>query len=531
MKKILVAFACAFTMMAAGCDQKPAEAAPKSAQKPSGAPRTFTFRIPGEPETLDWNRAHTPIETYLLMNLMEGLVTFDAKLNIVPSLAESWKKSPDGRIYNFKLRKDVKWSDGVPMKAKDFVYSWKRLLSPLTAASYAYFLFDIEGAEDFNAGKLKDFEKVGVKALDDYTLQVRLAKPVAHWIYVPTFWVTFPLREDIVKKYGEGWSTPGRMASLGPFTLAAHELDSKIILKKNPHYVGQSGNVDQVVGLIVKDDSTALSLYESGKLDFLTDISTLDLKRLFGRDDLKTFPYLKTGYLGFVTEKFPLTNPKVRRAVVMAIDKAKIPDLLHGGQVPATSFVPPGILAHSQKVGLPFDPARARAELKEAGVDTTRPVKLELICPNWDKQLTLAQFLQNELKKNLGINVIIQMFDNKTFRAQLDLHTYPLFEASWSADYPDPDNFLSVFLSNAGNNRTTWKNKKFDDLVLKGRFMQDAKARDKVYLDAQKILIEEEAVMMPLYYEPNKALVRDRVKGLELNPLNYLFLRKVNLES
>lgn len=492
--------------------------------------RVFTLRIPGEPETLDWNRAHTMVETYVLMNLMEGLVTFDGGLKPVPSLAKGWTVSPDGRTYTFKLREGVKWSDGVPLKAKDFVYSWKRLLSPVTAASYAYFLFDIEGAELFNKGTLRDFDAVGIKAPDDGTLVVKLARPVAHWLSIPTFWVTFPLREDVVEKHGNSWASPGRMVTLGPYLLVTHDMDTRVVLKPNPLYWGSRGNLDQIVGLIVRDDSTALSLYEAGRIDFLTDIATLDLKRLEGRADLKTFPYLKVGYVGFVADKYPLSNARFRRAIAMAVDKSKFSQVLHGGQTPAMSFVPPGLLGHSSKVGLPFDPIRARSELRSSGVDlTAKKLTLEMIFPNWDKASTLAQFLQAELKKNLALEVVLKPFDNKTYRAQLALRAAPIFEASWSADYPDPDNFLSVFLSGSGNNWTSWKSESFDELVLNARNVRDTKVRTDLYTQAQKLLLEDQAVVMPLYYEPNRALVRGTVRGLELNPLNYLLLKKVNL--
>jgi oligopeptide transport system substrate-binding protein len=501
-----------------------------SAASVLAAPRSFSFRIPGEPETLDWNRAHTPIENLLLVNLMEGLVAYDSKMKVTPALATSWTTSPDGKTYTFKLRPGVKWSDGVPLKAQDFVYSWKRLLSPLTAASYAYFLFDIQGAKEFNQGTLKDFSAVGVRALDDATLQVKLKHPVAHWIHMPTFWVTFPLREDIVEKFGSsGWASPGKMVTVGPYMLVSHDLDSKFVLKANPLYYGQRGNIEQVIGLIITDDSTALSLYETGKLDFLTDISTLDLKRLAGRPDLKSFPYLKTGYLGFVVNKFPVSNVNVRRAIGMAIDKTKLTEVLHGGQKPASSFVPPPLFASSTKVGLPFDPARAKKELQNSGLEISSSIKIELILPNWDKTLTVGEFIQGQLKQNLGLTVEINPFDNKTFRAQLDLHSFPLFEASWSADYPDPDNFLSMFLSDSGNNRTLWKNSEYDRLVLAARTQQNQKAREKNYLEAQKILLEKDVALIPLYYEPNSALVRPSVKGLEINPLNYLLLRKVSI--
>jgi oligopeptide transport system substrate-binding protein len=163
--------------------------------------KTFTFRLLGDPETLDWNRAHTSVETHLLINLMEGLVSYDKDLGVIPALAETWTRSSDGKTYTFKLRKGVKWSDGVPLTAKDFVYSWKRLLSPVTSASYAYLLFEVEGAEDFYKGKSADFSTVGVSAPDDSTFVVKLRNPVAYFIHIPTFWVTFPLREDVVHSF------------------------------------------------------------------------------------------------------------------------------------------------------------------------------------------------------------------------------------------------------------------------------------------------------------------------------------------
>jgi oligopeptide transport system substrate-binding protein len=496
---------------------------------PSDNVKTFTFRIQGEPETLDWNRAHTPIESYVLTNIMEGLLTFDGNLKVVSALATDWKISPDGKVYTFNIRQGVKWTDGVELTAEDFVYSWKRLLSPVTAASYAYMLFDIVGAEDYNRGKLQDFSKVGIQATSKYQFSVTLKQPLTYWIYIPTFWVTFPMRQDIVEKFGPGWETPGRMVTLGPYQYVSHDLESKIVLTANPNYYGKRGNIEKVVGLIVRDDTTALTLYESGRLDFLVDISTVDLKRLAGRKDLKTFPYIKTGYLGFVTSKYPVSDVKLRRAIAMAIDKSQLGKILYGGQQAATSFVPPPLLGSSKSVGLKFDPLQAKDELRASGVDLTKTLKLDLVLPNWDKPTTVAQFIQQQLKKNLSVQADIHAFDHRSFRTQLDLFTYPLLEASWSGDYPDADNFLSLFMGAAGNNKTSWKNAEYDSLVIKGRSEKNQKKREKIYLDAQKILLETDAVIVPLYYEPNMALVKARVKGFELNPLNYLQLRKINL--
>lgn len=504
------------------------QASAKNVAAPLATPTTtFTFRLPGDPETLDWNRAHTAVETWLLTNLMEGLVTHDDKMNVVPSLAESWTKSPDGKTYTFKLRKGVKWSDGVPLKAADFIYSWKRLLSPVTAAAYAYLLFDVEGAEEFYQGKITDFSKVGISSPDENTISIRLSKPVAHFIHIPTFWVTYPLRQDIVEKHGTSWSKPGRMVTVGPFELSSYDLDSKIVLTANPNYYGIRGNIQTAVGQIVKEDSTALTLYETGKLDLLTDIATIDLKRLEGRTDLLKFPYLKTGYLGFVVDQYPISSLHLRRAIALSIDKNRIGEFLHGGQKATGSFIPEGMLGFNRKIGPGYDPAAAKKELSQSGVKVG--TRVELVSTNWEKNLTLAQFIQAEVKKNIGIDIAIRSFDHKTFRAQLELYSFPIFLLSWSADFPDPDNFMSVFLSLSGNNRTKWKNSTFDAKVLLARYNQNQRARETLYNEAQKVLVDDELAIIPLYNEPILALLNPRVKGVRINALNSLQMREINL--
>lgn len=500
-----------------------AVAAPKSALPAD----TFTFRVLSEPSTLDWNRAHTVVENYLLTNLMEGLVELDEKLAVKPALAESWKKSPDGKKYTFQIRKAAKWSDGVPLKAQDFVTSWKRLLTASTGASYAYLLFDVVNAEAYFKGQVKDFSQVGVVAKGDHTLEVTLARAVDYWKYIPSFWVTYPLRQDILDKYGAAWARPGKMVTVGPYVLASHEIDSKLVFDVNPHYWGMRGNVKKVVAQIVKDDSTALTLYESGQLDYLTDIPSLDLKRLSGRPDLKSFPYLKTGYLGFSINVDAVRDARVRRALAMGFDKSKFGELLHGGQKPATGFLPPLMPMHDSKVGLPFDVARAKRELAASGAG--KSITVSMTIPNFERASTISQYLQSEWKKNLGVDVTIQPFDHKTFRAQLNLHKFASYVLSWSADYPDPDNFMAIFEGDAGNNRTTWKNPRYDELVGKARVSQNPVERKRLYSEAQKLLLETDAVIVPLYYESNLALVSPRVKGFALSPINYFYIRKVNL--
>jgi len=511
--------------------------------------KVFTLRLSGEPETLDWNRAHTPIEGNLLSNLMDGLVAFDPQLKVIPALAQSWKVSSDGKVYEFHLRKDVQWSDGVALRAQDFVFSWKRLLSPETAAAYAYFLYDVVGAEAFNRGELKDFNQVGIQALDDHTLQVTLSRPTAYWISIPTFWVTFPLREDVVKKEGSRWTEPGKMVTLGPFTLASWQHDSKVILKANPTYRhpgvrsensansnAKSGSkpeanptsLEQIVALIVQDNSTAMNLYQSGQIDFLADIPWAETMRWEGKPDLRKFPYLKTVYLGFVVDRPSVSDVKLRKAIAKALDKTKLGQLLSGESEPANSWVPPLMLGYSKRIGLAFGRDSVEHQVKQHAI---KAGPIELLVPNREQSVLVGQFIQAELQKNLGLTVSLQPFDNKTYRAKMDQKSYPMFIASWSADYPDPDNFLSVFLSSSGNNRTKWSNKTYDAGITKARHLQNTKERESIYFQLQKLLLEQEVVLVPLYYNSNWALVNTRVENLEVNPLNYLNLRNVKFSG
>jgi oligopeptide transport system substrate-binding protein len=214
----------------------------------------------------------------------------------------------------------------------------------------------------------------------------------------------------------------------------------------------------------------------------------------------------------------------------MAIDKNQIGALRHGGETAATSLVPPQVLGYSKQIGLAFNPTEAKKEFQLAGLTPGSDLKVDLLLANWDRPMLLAQYLQEQLKKNLGISIILNPFDHKTFRSQLELHSYSMYMNSWGADYPDPDNFVSVFLGDSGNNRTEWKNATYDKLVEDARSTQDPAVRLSKYTQAQRILEEDDAIVLPLFYEPNMALVRGRVKGLELNALNYLYLKRVNLD-
>ena len=493
-------------------------------------PRVLRVRALGDPQTLDWNRAHTWMDGILIYNLMEGLVTVDSKLKAAPALAQKWVVSADNKTYTFHLRKDVKWSDGVPLKAADFVNSWRRLLLPETKARYASMLFDIEGAEDFNKSLVTDFTKVGVKALDDHTLQVRLKAAVSYWYWVPTMYSTFPVRQDLIEKNPTTWDRPGHAVTLGPFTLASYEPGRTILLNKNSHYYGKRGNIDQIAMALVADDATALKLYEDGQLDFLPKLPPLERKRFKSRPDFRSWPELRTIHLRFNTSQNPMANVALRRALAMSIDRSKIDKIFEKEFQPATAFVPPGMMGYSKRAGLSFNPEKAKAELKAAGIDPLKLPALDLLTVSFDDVVILAQLIQDELKRNLGLTVKIHILEPKRYYSPLLNHgEYAMQLNLWSADFPDADNFFTIFLGNSSLNRYAWKNAKYDAFIATARTSSGQKAREAAYLSAQKILLEEGVATLPMFYGRISGLVRKSVQGFAPGAINWWTFKDLSL--
>ena len=512
-------------------------AAPSSAQTPTpvkSAESVLRFRLHGEPTTLDWNLAHTPYEIYLLVNLMEGLVRLPADMKPEPALATSWKIDEEGKRYTFKIRPGVKWSDGVPLKAQQFVDSWKRVLSPLTAASYAYFLFDIVGAAEYQAGGLSDFTQVGVHALDDLTLEVKLKHAVAHWILLPSFWLAFPVRQDLIDKYGLGWERPGKMVSLGPYLLTQYDEGKAYTMVANSNYYGGRPAIDRLVGEIIEKPEDAVEKFEQGTLDVATQLgaasfdveSKATLSKFLRKDT-----YLRTLYLGMNTGRFPTQKVELRRAIAAALPRAEfVKNEMVAGQT-AGGLVPPGLVGHDSKAGMPFNLDGARKQMRLASLSSSTLPELELLCVDALWSLELAKWAAKELKSSLGLKIKVNALPLKAYMVRRQLKTAELFISSWAADFPDADNFLSVFQSNSGNNHTGWKNPDFDADLELGRSSSKIAERRTAYLRAQKRLQEEFAVVVPLYYDINESLISSKVSGVEITPLNQVFFRKARIQG
>ena len=492
--------------------------------------RSFRMSVRAEPPTLDWTLATDSISFNLLTNLMEGLTQYNADLKPIPAVAKRWEFSEEGKVITYYLRDDVFWTDGKPVTAGDFEYSWKRLLDPATAAQYAYFLFDIENAAEFNAGKITDSSKVGVRAISPHILEVRLKKPVVYFPSITTFMVTFPQREDIVDKYGDQWTEPEHIVTNGPFILSEWKHEYKLILKANDrHYEGRPA-INEVLVYVVEEPTTALTLFETGELDIL-ELPPVAIPHYKNDPQYTNKPQLRGYYYGFNVTKPPFDDVRVRQAFAHAIDRSRIPVILKGGEIPTSSWIPKGMFGYNPDIGLKFDPEKARQLLASAGFPEGKgfpPTQAMFNTEN--RNLLIAEFLQAQWKQHLKVNIEFESQEWKVFLSRLQADAPAMFRLGWGADFPDPDNFMNLFISTSGNNRLNWANARYDKLVAEGPTIRDPEKRQALYDTAQTILTETDAAMIPLFIQVQNMLVKPRVKGLEMNSMELLYIKRIHLE-
>ncbi len=491
---------------------------------------TLRLALSAEPPTLDWSLATDNVSFDVLTNLMEGLTQYDDNLNPIPAIAKRWEFSEDGKTITFYLREDVTWTDGTPVTAEQFVYSWRRLLNPQTAAQYAYFLFDVVNAAEYNSGKIKDPDKVGVKALSPYVLEVKLKRPVIYFPSLTTFMVTFPQRQDLIEKHSDHWTDPENMVTNGPFRLVEWKHEYKLVLKRNSNYYDTAPSLDGVLYYVVRQPTTELTLYETGELD-ASELPPVAIAHYEGSPDFQRLPLLRGYYYGFNVQKPPFDNPLVRRALSHAIDRSRIPHILKGGELPTASWIPKGMFGYNEGVGPKFDPVKARELMKQAGFGPDKPFPVFTLAYNTaERNNLMAEFVQAQWQENLGLDVKLDKMEWKVFLSKLAIDAPPVFRLGWGADFPDPDNFMNLFTSTSGNNRMNWANAKYDALIARGASERDPVARQKIYDEAQTLLTETDASIISLFIQTQNILIKPHVKGLTPNALEWMYLKRVSLE-
>lgn len=511
----------------------------KSSDESGGGSQThkreiLRINIGNEPPTLDWSRSTDSTSYMILINLMDGLTKFGDDFKPVPALAESWQISDDGKTYTFKLRQGIKWTDGKPLRSKDFEYSWKRLLDPKTAADYAYFLYDVTGAEEFNNGKITDPGSIGIKSIDDNTLEVTLKRPASYFLSVVSFMSAFPMREDIVLKHGLKWTAPQNILTLGAYKLESWKHHDRLTIVKNEKYWGTKPEINKVEMIMNENPSSALALYESGELDYADSksIPNLEIPRLRLSADFRTQLQFTGNYIGFNVRKAPFDNPLVRKAFSAAINRQNIAEVVQGSGIPTTSWIPKGMLGFSEDIGIDFNPDSAKKLLKQAGYKNGDDFpKVTFLYPDVSNNRIIAESLQSMWKENLGIEVELINREWKVYLDTLDSDPPNMFRAGWAADFPDPHNFMNLFECNSGNNETGWCNPLYDEIVETAAGEIDENKRIDLYNQAQKILTETDVPIAPFLLSIQQSMLKPYVVGLEPNPLGLIYYNKVSFKN
>ncbi|MGI6037644.1 MAG: peptide ABC transporter substrate-binding protein [Limnochordia bacterium] len=478
------------------------------------------FNLGPEPQSFDPALTMGSTEGTVLVNLFEGLTRLDENHEPQPGMASRWEISDDGKIYTFYLR-EAYWSNGDRVTAHDFVYAWLRVLDPETAAPYAYNLYYLVNAVAYNSGELTDVTAVGVRALDDYTLQVELIAPTPYFLSLTAFPVYMPVNPRVVETDPDWALKPDSLVTNGPFLLTEWSHGSRLELRSNPYYWDEV-HIDGLVFTMIEASDTELIMFETDQLDITSTVPRAQLSRLRAAGFLKTAPILANYYYIFNVNVPPLDDVRVRQALSMAIDRESITEYVtQAGEIPAFAFIPPGI-PHPQ--GSDFralggdllieDVDKARQLLAEAGYPNGEGFpKLEIIYNTFDLHRAIAEVIQEAWRTNLGIEVSLV---NQEWMAYLNRRfqgDFQIARAGWNGDYLDPLTFMDMYISDEANNHSGWSNQRYDELIQLAKTTTDPLER-VAYLHEAEAIIMEEMPVMPIYFYVEPYLQKDHIQGV-----------------
>src|SRR5450830_810433 len=517
-----------------------------------------TYNLGTEPATLDPGITATLADVNIDLQVFDGLTRLDSKSVPQPAIAKSWTISKDGKTYLFTLR-DASWTNGTPVTAYDFEYAWKRALSPELASAYAWQAYYIYGGEAFNTSikvgskyyvqavdakgnpltktvggkvvpvpstkEIDPSKNVGVRALNAKTLKVYLQSPTAYFLSLTAFPTYMPVCKAVVSKNAKWDSDVKTFVTDGPFKLTEWSHNEKLVFVKNPTYWDKDKvKLTKITYYMVEDASTALSMYQSGQLDASSTVPLSELPKLVASGDVTIFPYLETYYFKVNVTKKPFSDVRVRKALLLAIDRKGITQsITKGGQIPALAYVPYGIadalpgsdFRKASQVGFfkDNDIATAKALLAQAGYPNGKGFPaFALLFNTSNLTKTICEAIQGMWKKNLGITCTLRNEELGVFVDDLIALNYDVALAAWSGDYMDPNTFLDMYVTGAGNSQTGWSNKSYDALIAKAKTTADPKARMATLHAAEKILMTDIPVL-PIFYSTNPVLLSKHIKN------------------
>ncbi|EMM7532838.1 MULTISPECIES: oligopeptide ABC transporter substrate-binding protein OppA [Citrobacter] len=476
-----------------------------------------------EVQSLDPHKIEGVPESNINRDLFEGLLISDVDGKPSPGVAEKWENK-DFKVWTFHLRKDAKWSDGTPVTAQDFVYSWQRLANPNTASPYASYLQygHIVNIDDIIAGK-KPITDLGVKALDDHTFEVTLSEPVPYFYKLLVHSSVSPVPKAAVEKYGEKWTQPANIVTNGAYKLKDWVVNERIVLERNTNYWDNAKTViNQVTYLPISSEVTDVNRYRSGEIDMTYNNMPIELFQKLKKEipnEVHVDPYLCTYYYEINNQKAPFNDVRVRTALKLALDRDIIVNKVKNqGDLPAYSFTPPytddAKLVEPEwfKWSQEKRNEEAKKLLAEAGYTAEKPLTFDLLYNTSDLHKKLAIAAASIWKKNLGANVKLENQEWKTFLDTRHQGNYDVSRAGWCADYNEPTSFLNMVLSDSSNNTVHYKSPAFDKLIADTLKVTDEAQRSELYSKAEQQLDKDSAIV-PVYYYVNARLVKPWVGG------------------
>jgi oligopeptide transport system substrate-binding protein len=480
-----------------------------------------------DPQTVTGVPEHNVISA-----LFEGLIVpHPETLEPQPGVAESWTISKDQKIYTFKIRETAKWSNGDKITAEDYIFSWKRMLSPKLGAEYAYMLFPVKNAEEYSKGTLKDFSQVGVKAKNPLTLEITLKAPTPYFLALLMHYSTYAVHKPTIEKFnamesrGTKWTRPENFVGNGPFKLTKWDLNKVLMVERNPNYWNnQITKLDGISFHPVELAQTEERMYRSGELDKTNSVPTHKIDN-YRKDRPKEFvnaPYLGTYFYRINTTRPQLKDVRVRKALSMSIDRQAIVDkVTKAGEIPAKAFTPPNTGGYTSKAEIKFDIAGAKKLLAEAGFPEGKGFKgVEILYNTLEAHRSIAESIQQMWKVNLGIDVTLKNQEWKVYIDSQHKKDYDIARAGWIGDYSDPNSFLDLWTTDNGNNDTGFANKKYDSIIRTANMTGDSGKRLELFNQAEEILLSELPII-PIYTYTVKYLLNERVVGWKTNILDF----------
>ena len=516
-----------------------AEGEAGSAEKSSSGGQ-LDVEVGPTPETIDPQLNSTRDASVMILHAFEGLLRTDKDNNIIGGLAESWEKSDDGLSYTFHLRPGLKWSDGTDLTAKDFVYSWKRLADPATAAPYSYDLMNmIDGFDEAQTGNL---DALKVEAPDDNTFLVHLSKPCDYFDKIAAFPVMVPLQEKSVEENGDSWTTnPESYITDGPYKMTEYTDGDRVVFEKNENYWDKEHiTFDKIVWHLISDANTAYTAYKQDEIDMIKDVPTEEIAGLRDNPEFRVEPIRGTYYVNFNIAKKPFDDAKVREAMTLAIDRDYVANtIMQGIYSPSKNFVGPGVTdaaenssfekVTEEKYGDFFDNSKyqenlekAKQLLSEAGYPNGQgfPSFSYLVNDNGYNK-AVAEYLQSAWKE-LGLNMTIDVQEWKTMTVNRRAGNYDTARNSWVYDWDDPANLIDLLETNNGNNDGKYSSAEFDALVEKARISTNREERFDLLHQAEQHMLKDYAVA-PIASQNDFWMQKENLKNTWHSPSGYWY--------